>query len=108
MMHLLSAAAVTVVLAAATSTTVPEIELTFSPPVRCNATQRTGAPYSGPCPPVAQPPSPPPPVPKAPIPSCEMTAVVGCFQWPRLDYSAGFYPTFKGNNSHFTQGIIML
>ena len=41
--------------------------------------------------------------PKAPTPSCVMTAVVGCFQWPRLDYHAGFFPTFKGNNSHFTQ-----
>ena len=103
-MHLLAPAVTSVLVA---TTLAAEIDLTFSPPVRCNATQRTGGPYSGVCPPVSQPPlppaPPPPEPPNAPSPSCEMTGVVGCFQWPRLDYSAGFYPTFKGNNSHFTQ-----
>jgi hypothetical protein len=103
-MHLL--AAVCGVLAATARLT--EVEITFSPPVRCNSTQRSGGPYAGPCPLVArkqrrQPGTSSPALPIAPTPSCEMAAVVGCFQWPRLDYTAGFYPTFRGNNSHFTQ-----
>lgn len=97
-MHLL--ATVTGILSAAAVDSAAEVEVTFSPPVRCNATQRSGGPFAGPCPPVSQEWQ---PAVGTPTPSCEMTAVVGCFQWPRLDYTAGFYPTFKGNNSQFTQ-----
>lgn len=119
-MHLLATATGVLLAAAATAAatvaTEPaaEIGITFSPPVRCNATQRSGAPSStaycpaapgcagGVGPTCPRQPTPAPPTPR-PTPSCEMTAVVGCFQWPRLDYTAGFYPTFKGNNSQFTQ-----
>ena len=64
-MHLLAAVYTSVLVA---TTLAAEIDLTFSPPVRCNATQRTGGPYSGVCPPVSQPPLPPaPPPPEPPI-----------------------------------------
>jgi hypothetical protein len=94
---------------------VAVVGITFSRPIRCNASGpcdgngRCDA--SGPCPPSSPSPasslSPPSDAvtTMAASPTCRMASTVGCFQWPRLDYLAGFYPTFKGQNKNFTQEV---